>query len=61
MDENVVLCAVCSWRGVCKKKYSISGIEIFNCVDFTRDVSFSISGFEEILYFINNFKNNRVN
>jgi hypothetical protein len=61
MDENVVLCAVCSWRSVCKKKYSISGIEIFNCPDFSRDVSFTISGIEEFMNFINNFKNDRLN
>ena len=61
MDENVVLCAVCAWRGVCRKKYSVSGIEIFNCPDFSRDVSLSMSGFEDLISFINNFKNNRVN
>ena len=61
MDENVVLCAVCSWKGVCKKRYGVSGIDIFNCPDFTRDASFTISGFEELISFISNFKNSRVN
>lgn len=63
MDENVVLCAVCTWRSVCKKKngVSLSGIEIFNCSDFTRDASFTVSGFEELIYLINNFKSNRIN
>lgn len=61
MDENVVLCQACAWKGVCRKKYGISGVDIFNCSEFTRDVSFAVSGFDELLSFINNFKNSRVN
>ncbi|HEC25397.1 MAG TPA: hypothetical protein ENI54_05255 [bacterium] len=61
MDDNVVLCAVCAWRGVCKKRYNISGMEIFDCSDFARDISLAVSGFDELLSIINNFKNNRVN
>lgn len=61
MDENVILCAVCAWRGVCNKKYNVSGIEIFNCSDFTRDITLAISGFEDLLSLINDNKNYRVN
>ena len=61
MDENVVLCAVCAWWGVCNKKYNISGIEIFNCSDFSRDIALTITGFEDLLYLINDNKNYRVN
>lgn len=61
MNENVVLCAVCTWRSVCDKKYSISGVEIFDCFDFTRDITLSISGFEDILSLISDNKNYKVN
>ncbi|RZD16519.1 MAG: hypothetical protein EVJ46_05760 [Candidatus Acididesulfobacter guangdongensis] len=61
MDENVVLCAVCAWRGMCSKKYSVSGIEIFNCPDFVRDVSLSVSGLDELLSLVFEKNGFRVN
>ncbi len=61
MDENVVLCAVCAWRGTCVKKYSVSSIEIFNCPDFVRDITLSVSGYEELLSFVHEKNGFKVN
>jgi len=32
-----VTCAVCAWRGDCRKKFTVSSA--LHCQDFTRDVS----------------------
>lgn len=61
MEENVVLCAVCAWRGMCVKKYNVSSIDIFNCPDFVRDIALSSSGYEELFSLVqekNGFKVN---
>lgn len=32
------LCGICSWRGTCQKKFSLSH-DALHCPDFSRDVT----------------------
>lgn len=39
MNERTI-CAICAWRGDCKKKFTVESSGQLNCPDYTRDVQF---------------------